>query len=474
MKTEEFVFPSRVLEETDVLCLFGFDPAKARKQLESWSCSGDKHIVFIEKKDAFDAEAFLKLSQKRIFQKFFYLISPFLKNADKVAMEKLATQYQAIEWHTHLEASDYQDLGVKVFRNLCANYARGVDKEKFASLKSSLKGTPAFICGAGPSLKEAEPYLEKLQDKGIIFAGGSTLSCSIPIHVAAGVDPDPSYERCLMQGSLEAPFFYQSRFCSELLDLVQGPTWQIPSSSGLRLEDDFLGFDGGCTVTTFCAALALHLGCSPIIFLGMDLSHEEGKIKYSQQVAGEKSLGSAGPGPAVLYKDKVTQKDWVIAAKWLENLASDHSHVLFYKVGDQGLQVEGMRKISLEALEEMPFPSYDIQGRVHALKSSGCLDPSLKERLEKVKQVKQSLKDSLSKVESILLLFQEFYPEDPSSQGSFILHLFDLYDEIVYQKLLEPLWKVWRFPIERKLSDEYAKKIHQWLFFKRVLQNHLL
>jgi len=469
MKTVEFIFPSEVLEETDVLCLFGFNPKKARKQLSSWSLSGDKHIVFVEKKDSFDVEAFLKLTQKRVFQKFSYLVSPFLKKEEKAELEKLATQCQSIEWHTHLEASDYQDLGVKVFRNLCANYTKKNDLEKFASLKGSLKGIPAFICGAGPSIKKAAPYLEKSQYKGVVFAGGAALSCDIPIHVAAGVDPDPSYERCLMQGSFEAPFFYQSRFSSELLDLVQGPTFQVPGSSGLKLEEDLLDFDGGCTVTTFCAALALHFECSPIIFFGMDLSYEEGNVKYSKQIAAEESSGST-----ILYEEKVTQKDWVIAAKWLENLAANHSKVPFYTLSDQGLPIEGIQKTSLDTLENTQLPSYDIPGRVHALKSLESLDTSLQERLDKLGCIKQSLKDSLSKVDNVLMLFQESYPEDPSSQGSFILHLFDLYDEIVYQKLLEPLWKVWQFPIERNLSDEYAKKIHQWLFFKRVLENHLL
>lgn len=98
----------------------------------------------------------------------------------------------------------------------------------------------------------------------------------------------------------------------------------------------------------------------------------------------------------------------------------------------------------------------------------------MEERLEKVDQIQKSLADSLACIENILLLFQEAYPKDPSSQGDFILHLFALYNEIVYQHLLEPLWKVWRFPLERNLCNEYEKNLHQWLFFKRVLEDHLL
>ncbi len=470
MSTEEFVFSVEMLETADVLCLFGFDAVKIKKQLESWTSLGDKQIVFIDKKRTDEFEDFLEISRKRVFQKFSYLVFPFLKEMEKQTMESLLLQYQAMEWHTHLEASDYQDLGIKVFRNLCANHTKKTDIKRFPLLKDCLKGIPAFICGASPSLKKAATLIGKMQDKGVIFAGGSAIgaasSYSIPIHIAAGIDPSPSYERCVMQGSFEAPFFYQSRFSSELLDRMQGPLFQVPSHSGLNIDENFLGFDGGCTVTTFCASLALYFGCTPIIFTGMDLAYEAGGGKY----LGEISLGSS-----VLYEEKTTQKDWVIAARWLENLAANHNHVPFYRLSEEGLHIEGIQKISFEELEKMALPSYDVQGMVHVLKSlEGVSDSFLEERLKKVDAIQKSLKDSLACVERILFLFQESYPQDPSSQGTFILHLFALYDEIVYQYLLEPLWKVWRFPLERNLSNSYARQIHQWLFFKRVLENHLL
>ena len=472
MESKEFVFSKELLEETDVLCLFGFDFIDVQKQLESWLSLRTKHLFIVQKENSYNLEDFWELAQKNVFQKFSYVISSSLSESEKSSMEWLFAKCQAIEWNMHLKASDYQDFGVRVFHNLCSNYTKKAHRKKIDFLKDSLKGIPAFICGGGPSLREAAPYLQEIEGKGVVFAGGSALGAlsdlSIQFHIATGIDPDPSYERCLMRGSFESLFFYQDRFSSALLDQVQGSLFEVPCELGLRLEDS-LGFDGGCTVTTFSAALAVHFGCSPIVFVGMDLSYEDEDQKYFQKSAKEDFRVS------VIYEEKFTQKDWVIAAKWLENLANSHSHIPFYNVSQKGLSLEGVQKISWENLfQERKFYLYDIVGRVHALQFLGeeeCF--VLEERLEKIKNIQKSFANSLAIIENVFLLFEKEYPEDPTCNGTYLLHLFALYDEIVYQQLLEPLWKVWRFPIERNLESSYEKSIHQWLFFKKVIQEHL-
>jgi hypothetical protein len=461
MDTKEFVFKEKLLEETDVLCLFGFDPTDIKKQLEPWISSGDKEVVFVDANDFSCLEDFLKISKQRAFQRFSYHVSPFLEELAKKEMQTLAIHYQTLQWHAHTRLSDYQDFGVTVFRNICKNLARNSDTKTFGLLKNSLKGLPAFICGAAPSLEEAIPYLQKIQGQGVVFAGGAALSSlkNIPIHIAAGIDPDPSLQRCQMQSCFDAPFFYQSRFSNELLTLAQGPLIWAPSHCGIRIDENE-DFDGGCTVTTFCAAVALHLGCSPVIFVGMDLAYEEGKIKYFQNPSEESAT-------TVLYEGKNTQKDWVIAAKWLENLARERRDVPFYTVSRQGLSLLGIEKITFSnLLEKIDFLSYDIEGAIHSIKAH------VENKARDSKNLLKSLRDCSAHVESILSLFEEVYPQDPTSNGSFILHLFALYNEIVYLHLLEPLWNVWKFPLERNLQSEYEKQLHQWLFFKRVLEEH--
>jgi hypothetical protein len=91
----------------------------------------------------------------------------------------------------------------------------------------------------------------------------------------------------------------------------------------------------------------------------------------------------------------------------------------------------------------------------------------------KQKEIKESLEQSIRLVENILQLYRKSYPVDPSSQEIFTIHLFALYEQFLYKHMLEPLWKVWCFPMERKFTDSYAKSISPWLFFQRVLKEYM-
>ncbi|MBX9923355.1 MAG: DUF115 domain-containing protein [Rhabdochlamydiaceae bacterium] len=461
--------PEKVLQETDVLCLFGFDEEETKRSLQSWLTIPGKSLLFLGTEFPFEMEMFVSTCRTSVFQRFSYIFSSFLKEDRLVNMQILRDAYQKIEWQVHLEASDYQDLGVQVFRNLYTNLGKLADRKSFTSLKGCLQGLPAVICGAGPSLKDRVPFLRQAAERGIVFAGGAALealsSFSVPIHIAAGIDPNPSYERCKMIGSFQAPFFYQSRFSHELLFHVQGPAFQVPSSSGLCLEEELFDFDGGGTVTTFCTALALHLGCYPIIFVGMDLAYGEEQEKYAQTPVARDSKSSA-----MLYEGVYTQKDWVIAGKWLEYLTQQHESVSFYRVGTYGLKVEGIVDLpESKILETLSICSQDIIGRLHLLQSCAKEESCLLQKTE----IEQSLQRSAACVENILKLYHQSYPEDPSSQGNFIIHIFALYEEFLYKHMLEPLWKIWQFPMERNLTDAYAKSISPWLFFQRVLKEYM-
>jgi hypothetical protein len=460
--------PQAVLEETDVLCLFGFDEEEITPFLEPWLAIPGKRVVFLGEGCPYEAELFASICRTSVFQRFTYRFSSSLKEAELSYMRLLCDAYQKIEWQVHLEASDYQDLGVRVFRNLYANLSKRADRTSFPLLEGCLRGMPAVICGAGPSLKDHISFLRQISDKAVVFAGGAALEAlnffSIPMHIAAGIDPNPSYERCKISAGFQGPFFYQGRFCHELLFPVQGPAFQVPSSSGLSLDLDNSGFDGGGTVTTFCAALALHLGCSPIIFVGMDLSYGKEQEKYAHPLIEEKKSSF------LLYEGIYTQKDWVIAAKWLEYFVEQHRSCSFYKIGDVGLKVEGVLELcAAEIFDKLKAPAQDIEGRLHLLQSLAREELCLAKKAE----IEESLHRSLSCLENILNLYRQSYPEDPSSQGAFAIHLFALYEEFLYKHMLEPLWKVWRFPIERNVPDAYAKSIAPWLFFQRVLKEYM-
>ena len=51
MEIKAFVFPPEILEQTDVLCLFGFSREEVQNQLEEFFFSPDKEVVFVDKNE---------------------------------------------------------------------------------------------------------------------------------------------------------------------------------------------------------------------------------------------------------------------------------------------------------------------------------------------------------------------------------------------------------------------------------------
>ena len=173
--------------------------------------------------------------------------------------------------------------------------------------------------------------------------------------------------------------------------------------------------------------------------------------------------------------DLYSKRDWIMAAHWLEAYMREHPGIRFYNTCDTGLTLVGAERVSIQTLlEEELLKQYDIKGFLHQLwqiSERKKIDPLKRSLL--LETVCNSLLISKEICDKLLGLFEQNYPDDPREKGEFVVYLYDLYDEIAYQKLLEPLWKVWRFPIERELSSPYEKEIHRLLFFKKIIQSHL-
>ena len=481
-----------ILEEAsafDVICFFGFD----RKRVCLENNLKEKNLVFFDSKKEFLSEAsescvyeiqydgarcdlasFQELCREKFFLSFFYAVHPEVKGAAYQEAHVCIKQCQMVQWQCHLIASDYQDFGLEVFTNNLKSAEQIIDCHSFPKFKNSLKGIPAFICGAGPSLNEEIDRLKSLSNRGVVFAGGASLGCltkaGVPVHIATGIDPDSSYERALMQGSFDIPFFCQSRFSSSLLQTIHGPVFQVPSNPGYKLQQWMDGgsvFDGGWTVGTFSMALAIHFGCNPIVLVGMDLSYSVNSPSYAGGI-GKEEEGIIWDDP--LEGSLVTQKDWILASKWIEEKVQSSCLTSFYNTSLRGLYLKGVKKSSLNDLLETELTKrYDIQGFIGGLCS--CFEAS-RDRKENISLLKKSLESSSVFLDKLLHLYEKNYPADPSSKGEFVVNLFDLYDEIVYQEILEPLWQVWQFPVERNLPDSYAKDINRFLFFKKILQEY--
>lgn len=326
-----------------------------------------------------------------------------------------------------LFAADYRDFGVQVVRNMGRN-AKHLERARDGmKLRGKFAGVPAVICGAGPSLDQ---HIEKLKKTdALILAGGSALSAlkrhGITPHFGGCVDPDPPLAR--FEGMDKMPFFYQSRASADVLEKVRGQLIWMPDNGGYPIEKQWVvaeeSFDGGWNVATFLMAIAHHMGCDPIILIGVDLAAQDGKV-YAEGVA--------------VPDDKV-KGDWALAAEWIEAF-SKKCRVL--------RELEGIARVSFDVLKtvsELPFVTRD-KGISH-----------------------NDFLRCFRLCEQMLQVAEKIFPARPFEKGEFVSLELALEEEGITRDLLEPVWAIWKPMILRQGGEEI---LHKLLFFQKVLAPH--
>ncbi len=177
---------------------------------------------------------------------------------------------------------------------------------KFAKLFTKV---PALIVSAGPSLDKNLHELRGFQENVLILSTDTALK---PL-LAAGIDPhfvltgDPSYENfCHIKGAptKNALIVAEASSYPSVFDEFQGKTLTCTfENSSLRSLSDLLGNKGSLrawgSVATMALDFALLLKCDPIIFIGQDLAHVDGRM-YCSGICFEDEW----------FKDIVNPLDW--------------------------------------------------------------------------------------------------------------------------------------------------------------------
>lgn len=186
--------------------------------------------------------------------------------------------------------SEHKFMGSAFFRNFFKDLFL-LPQSKFAEkMKGSFAGVPAIIVGAGPSLAKQLPLLKKLQNKALIFAGGTAVNAldtaNIIPHFGVGLDPNPThFTRLIMNRAYETPFFYKNRMNYEALNIIHGDRIFLNGCSGYPIAtwlENELGVEGeindeGFNVINLAVSVAKFLGCNPIICIGLDLAYTDGQ-----------------------------------------------------------------------------------------------------------------------------------------------------------------------------------------------------
>lgn len=338
-------------------------------------------------------------------------------------------------------------------------------------LKGAFENIPAIICGAGPSLDEEVQHLKEIDTHALIFAGGSAISAlttqGIQPHIAMALDPNQEeYIRLKTAQAFETPLFFAPRLQKQVLDLVTCPLAYMSTGTGgsfeswiekrLGLALPSLGIDlshEALSVTTMAVSLARYMGCSPIIFCGVDLAYTD-KKRYSKGVMSssgvlisdiEKKQDAADK--LIITKDRQGNRiyslvRWVMEAEVLGDYARENPDVEFFNATSKGLPIPDVEYRPLaQILADLSCNAYDVQGMLHMAMQESFINPceklqALYEELKpSILRATELIKDILNEIDQVKK--QAHDPTYPLMSARRVLLDMDLQDELAYHVLIE-------------------------------------
>ena len=336
--------------------------------------------------------------------------------------EEMKRQVEECHRAAHLLISEVSDFGKEAFVHALHNWEHHGPFCDFIALRGCCSNLPAIICGGGPSLAELK------QPQGLIFAAGTAHrlleQIGISPHYVCAFDKQGwvPKERCSI------PLFMQSRLNPDTVAQFSGEKILVPESGPLPWEQWWLDgreapFPCGWTAGNFAMQVTAWLGCNPIILVGMDFCYSEGS-KYALEGPHEQNaLIEVQNRKGRMVK---TQRDWVMAAHFCDEIARSHPEQRWISSSLDGLFLG--EAIEVKPLSELTFPKVDAV---------------------KLPTVPLELK-----IQEKKKIWAENYGED---------------FEPIYEGFLAPLWQIWK-PLFMREAEGQNPELHRSLFFQRVLE----
>ncbi|MCK4934854.1 MAG: DUF115 domain-containing protein, partial [Simkaniaceae bacterium] len=395
-----------------------------------------------------------------------------------------------------------------LFKNLAANYQRLPSAFYASRLEGEFNNIPAIICGAGPSLKEAMPYLKFSAQKALIIAGGSTITAlsseGIETHLNFAIDPNPEeYSRLHQAQAFETPLCYGNRLQADVWNTCNGPMGYLHTCTGgaseiwmekeLGLESEDIGgewSDEAMSVTTLAIATAAKFGCNPIILVGLDLaytnmqSYSSGVLEKNQVFLEELKKDMRASEKLALRKDRKgklthTLIKWIMESSAISKFAKAHKEIEFINATSGGIGFEGIEYTPIEKVFCTLTKNFDLQGLMH----ERILGSKIKLPSNLVSLAFEKLRLSAIKCEEVILSAVEelIRIKDTKSNianGKMLLFEMELFEEIAYKTLLHGPSHALDFALSRRyrtnlFEDEYNKTLAKWNHLLASTRNYL-
>lgn len=273
------------------------------------------------------------------------------------------------------------ERSVMYLRNALVNAPLAYSQDPYSILQSVANNRPVLIISAGPSLNKQLPLLADNQDLFTILAVDTVW----PILHSHGIVPDA----VLALDPLNQPSWPLNGLHEDTLlvaDIGTGPqlVWSTHQNHVITACNDVImsvvsamggkagRMNTGGSVATSAFNLGVHLGGNPLIFIGQDLAHTDGK-DHAEGYAAERDEAEfrrrfeMGYDVDGYYGGKVrTEHQLLFYKTWFEEQIKHHSDKLVINATEGGAQIEGTvqlpfidvcREIRSTSLRKTKLPS---------------------------------------------------------------------------------------------------------------------
>ena len=414
---------------------------------------------------------FHTLTWKTVHKSILVISTPVYKNRSEEFIQKI---YKESE-RKNIAINDFLDGGKGYYTNFYNNLKLLPHSYLASSFFKQFENVPAIICGAGPSLEKQLSNLKGLKNRALIFGGGSAMnvltSNGVIPHFGLGIDPtDEQRKRLEVTKKFSFPYFYRLRVNNHALSSVRGPKLYVTGSGGYltaKWFEERLGIQGdeieeGISVFTFAVAIAMALGCNPLIFVGLDLSFTEGK-HYAEGVVGSQENRPLNKETIVVKgeygKDVFTVWNWVNEAAFLSELQKKRPECTFINATEGGLGVKGVKHLTLnEVMKEYLNREYDFAATIQTLQQRAKIQHVTREKID---ELAGELRDSLQECVKILERMKE-------KQDSLVE--LELTSNLGYHVVLEVFDKVFNHVNRSQNPDTFKQR---WSYLKECALIHL-
>lgn len=422
LEQEKEAITSVTLASIEILYLFGWGSAQYYRDLFSWLNQNEERALVLIDNDIGAIYRFLSspaaqpmLTDPQVWLYYFNgqqqlnticsIISGLfcLKAHATIALPNLSAQAQAnfktfcaylsfALYNQHHSFSEYMRYGGNFFSNLCTNFTTLTRAHLSPQLFGHFKNVPAIICGAGPSLEKNGAQLATLNNRALLFAGGSALNAldafGLTPHFAVGVDPNRAQlSRLFSSHCWMVPFFFRPRLNCSALEAMHGEIIYLCGSGGHLLTgwlEKELGMESsiplseGYNVVNLSVSLAHALGCNPLILVGVDMAYSEEKsyaagVQPHPRFANKEFYTTKRSHEELLTQDDIygqpvhTLSKWVSESSWLSQFAKGHPEILLLNATEGGIGCQDVENLSLfQASQRFLQHTEELEGRIHS------------------------------------------------------------------------------------------------------------